>query len=234
MKYPFSVDWGQTNREFHFIYNMSCSYYSVCFSCFCFGFWKWCCFSPASLCVPPSHASVACSETASFINAAPTQLQAQALNSWPEFRPQLTLSLFVCISLSFPPLPLVLSPFFLHLISPRGLFFISSRFHDISDTFWANRDCLMWLLVRKLSAVKKQDGSEPLWLKPAHWHRRTFSISCETLHLMLFLFNTCVTVPGAHMTLIPLTEFFLVRMIVVLFVVCCYPQCITWVQSLVL
>lgn len=81
-----------------------------------------------SLGVPPSLASVACSETASFINAAHTQLQAQALNSWSEFRPQLTLLLFVSVSLSlFPPgCP---------LISPQGLY--SFPFLDISG--WGDK-----------------------------------------------------------------------------------------------
>lgn len=75
-----------------------------------------------SLGVPPSLVSVACSETASFINAAHTQLQAQALNSWSEFRPQLTLLLFVSVSLSFP----------LGVLSSHLKDFIPSHF----STFW--------------------------------------------------------------------------------------------------
>lgn len=111
---------------------------------FLFRSWKNCVAFPLRVCVfPPSLASVPCSKTASFINAAPTQLQAQALNSWPEFRPQLTLSLFVYISLSlslFPTLPLASSPF-LHLVD----FF---PFRDIVDTFWENVVYLLFSCVK--------------------------------------------------------------------------------------
>lgn len=75
-----------------------------------------------SLGVPPSLASVACSETASFINAAHTQLQAQTLNSWSEFRPQLTLLLFVSVCLS-----LSLSPWVSSHLTSRTLFLPISR-----------------------------------------------------------------------------------------------------------
>lgn len=97
-------DLGKTNIESVFFHlYMTCSYYSVFFFFFFFTVSVLVpendvAFPLRDLCVPPSLASVACSEAASFINAAPTQLQAQALNSWPEFRPQLTLSLFLCIS----------------------------------------------------------------------------------------------------------------------------------------
>lgn len=91
-----------------------------------------------SLGVPLSLASVACSETASFINAAHTQLQAQTLNSWSEFRPQLTLLLFVSVSLS-----LSLFPPGCPLISPQGLY--SFPFLDISG--WGDKKKSLFNLI---------------------------------------------------------------------------------------
>lgn len=127
------------------------------------------CFSPASRCVPSPLASVASSETASFIAAAPSPLRAQALNSWPEFRPQLRLSLFVCTSLSLPLIPL------------RPLF---SSPHLKSPPFQPH----CWHILNKRGVLFGQLIGKDLHKAEMH------SPSCETQHL-LFLLTPVSTIP---------------------------------------